>query len=82
MQLIESHGVDNLYGDDESDLRDSGSRSLTKGHSDRETLEIFGCWKQQLADRYGAGSHAPSVPESQRAYDGDNWFEFCEPWVG
>ena len=28
----------------------------------------------------GGGTPYPEVPYSQRQYDGENPFEFCEPW--
>ena len=40
--------------------------------------KIFSCWKQQPAHRFGAGTSAPSIPRSQRQYDGDNHFDYCE----
>ncbi len=45
---------------------------------DYESWEILSCWKEQLADRFGAGTNAPNIPRSQRQYDGDNQFEYCE----
>ncbi|MEZ6081228.1 MAG: hypothetical protein R3C56_37835 [Pirellulaceae bacterium] len=45
---------------------------------DFETWEIYRCWKEQQSDRYGAGTPAPSIPRSQRQFDGDNWFDYCE----
>lgn len=41
-------------------------------------LELYTCWKEQTASRYGGGSPAPFVSRSQRQYDGENSFEFCE----
>ncbi|MCP4479282.1 MAG: hypothetical protein GY818_14445 [Planctomycetaceae bacterium] len=35
-----------------------------------ESWGIYECWKEQLTDRYGGGTPAPSVPFSQRQYDG------------
>lgn len=49
--------------------------------SDRETWEIYRCWKEQQANRFGAGTPAPSTPPSQRQFDGDNWLDQCEPWL-
>ena len=43
--------------------------------------EVYSCWKQQHANRFGAGTSAPSIPRSQRQYDGDNHFDFCEIWI-
>ncbi|MCR9293290.1 MAG: hypothetical protein NXI32_11260 [bacterium] len=48
----------------------------------RESWDIYSCWKEQLTDRFGAGTPSPSIPQSQRAYDGDNWHDYCEVWVG
>ena len=45
---------------------------------DFESWDLFGCWKQQQADRFGGGNAAPAIPLSQRQYDGENYFEFCE----
>jgi hypothetical protein len=47
-----------------------------------EDLEIFSCWRFQQSDRYGAGTAAPYIPTSQRQYDGDNHFDYCEIWLG
>ena len=49
--------------------------------SELEELELYACWKEQTSSRYGGGSPAPFVPRSQRQYDGDNSFEFCEPFA-
>lgn len=50
---------------------------LDQAYSERdfETLEIYRCWKEQSFVRHGAGSPAPSIPRSQRQYDGENWSE-------
>ena len=45
---------------------------------DFESWDLFSCWKQQQADRFGGGNAAPVIPRSQRQYDGENSFEFCE----
>ena len=36
--------------------------------------DIYNCWKEQLSDRFGGGTRAPSIPRSQRQYDGDDYF--------
>jgi len=50
----------------------------TSKSSEWDELELYTCWKEQTASRYGGGSPAPFVPRSQRQYDGENSFEFCE----
>ncbi len=50
--------------------------------SDFETLEIYRNWKEQGFARHGAGTRAPSMPRSQRQFDGDNWHEYCESLRG
>lgn len=42
--------------------------------------DVYSCWKEQLSGRFGGGTPAPAVPRSQRQYDGDNCFEYCETW--
>ena len=49
---------------------------------DSPSWEVYDSWKEQTADRFGGGSPAPSVPFSQRQYDGENHLEFCEVWIG
>ncbi len=48
---------------------------------DEESWEVLRCWKAQGSHRHGGGSPAPGIPFSQRQYDGDNWLDYCEPWV-
>ena len=50
----------------------------TDSEFDADLWEIYGCWKQQQFDRFGAGTSAPNIPRSQRQYDGDNCFDYCE----
>ena len=51
--------------------------------AERDSLEHLRNWKEnQPIGRYGAGTPAPTIPNSQRAYDGDNWHDYCEVWVG
>lgn len=49
---------------------------------DCASWEIFSCWKEQLNDQFGGGTPTPLIPTSQRQYDGENPFEFCEVWLG
>lgn len=46
-----------------------------------DELELYTCWKEQTAGRHGGGSPAPVVPRSQRQYDGENSFEYCEQFA-
>lgn len=46
--------------------------------SDWDELNGYTNWKEQSGNRFGCGSPAPSIPRSQRQYDGENSFEFCE----
>ena len=48
---------------------------------DVTALELFSDWKAAKGDRFGAGSPNPYIPRSQRQYDGDNHFEYCEPFA-
>ena len=48
---------------------------------DFESWDLFSCWKQQQADRFGGGTPAPTIPRSQRQYDGDNFEDYCEPFT-
>lgn len=50
----------------------------TSQKTEWDELELYTCWKKQTNGRYGGGSPAPLVPRSQRLYDGENSFEFCE----
>ena len=51
--------------------------------AERDSLEFLRNWKEhQPIGRYGAGTPVPTIPNSQRAYDGDNWHDYCEVWVG
>lgn len=45
---------------------------------DFESWDLMSCWKEQQADRFGGGNAAPVIPRSQRQYDGENHFEYCE----
>ena len=45
---------------------------------DFESWDLLSCWKEQQSDRFGGGNAAPTIPHSQRQYDGENSFEFCE----
>lgn len=49
--------------------------------SDWDELDLYTCWKEQSDNRFGCGSPAPSIPSSQRQYDGENSFEFCEQFA-
>ena len=56
-------------------LTDSSLLSEPLGPEDcRDVWEIFHCWKEQQG-RFGGGSPAPSIPRSQRQYDGGNWLD-------
>ena len=46
--------------------------------TDELAWDIYSCWKEQMFDRFGCGSRAPSIPRSQRQYEGDNSFDYCE----
>ena len=48
---------------------------------DFESWDLLSCWKQQQADRFGGGTPAPTIPRSQRQYDGDNFEDYCEPFT-
>ena len=48
---------------------------------DFESWELFSCWKEQQKDRVGGGNSAPAIPHSQRQYDGENCFDYCEVLV-
>ena len=61
----------------ESELTDSLSTGDTS--VDFDSWDLLSCWKQQQADRFGGGTPAPGIPRSQRQYDGDNFYEYCEP---
>lgn len=50
----------------------------TSAQPEWDELELYTCWKEQTAGRHGGGSPAPFVPHSQRQYDGENSFEYCE----
>ena len=43
--------------------------------------ELLCSWRQQHGDRLGAGTSSPAIPQSQRQYDGDNHFDYCEVLV-
>jgi hypothetical protein len=43
--------------------------------SDGEELDDYKCWKEQSKNCVGAGTPAPSIPRSQRQYDGDNFYD-------
>ena len=45
---------------------------------DFDSWDLLSCWKEQQSDRFGGGNAAPAIPHSQRQYDGENYFEFCE----
>ena len=48
---------------------------------DASSWDAFRHWKEQFGERFGAGTRAPAIPRSQRQYDGENHFEFCEVYV-
>jgi hypothetical protein len=67
----------------ENDQENQGISNHELAHAvdptfDFESWELLSCWKQQQADRFGGGNNAPEIPCSQRQYDGENSFEFCE----
>lgn len=43
---------------------------------DEVAWDIYSCWKEQLTGRFGGGTPAPSIPNSQRQYDGDNFEDY------
>lgn len=45
---------------------------------DQTAWELFSNWKQHYGDRFGVGNPFPEIPASQRQYDGDNQFDYCE----
>jgi len=55
---------------------------LAVSEPDFESLEGYRWWKEQQSKRFGAGTPAPNIPRSQRQFDGDNWYEYCEPFRG
>jgi hypothetical protein len=57
--------------------RDLSDEELVSATSDQisDALELYRFWKEQTPRRHGAGTPAPSVPRSQRQYDGDNGFD-------
>jgi len=48
---------------------------------DLESWELFRPWNEHEKARYGGGTPAPAIPRSQRRYDGDNSFDYCEVLV-
>ena len=51
---------------------------LSDPNFDFVSWDIFGNWKERNGNQFGAGSPSPSIPRSERQYDGDNYFEYCE----
>lgn len=51
---------------------------LSDPNFDFTSWDIFGNWKERTGNHFGAGSPSPSIPRSERQYDGDNYFEYCE----
>ena len=49
---------------------------------DFESWELLSCWKEQQSDRFGGGNATPTIPHSQRQYDGENHLDFWEVWAG
>jgi len=48
---------------------------------DIDSWELFGWWKEKQVDCFGGGNSAPAIPHSQRQYDGENQFDYCEVLV-
>ncbi len=61
-------------------LSASANTSLATVEQELELIawELFCDWKQQYGSRFGAGTSSPEIPLSQRQYDGDNHFDYCE----
>ena len=59
----------------------SQPESVIDSEFDFDSWNLFGCWKEPQKDRFGGGNSAPAVPFSQRQYDGDNQFDYCEVMV-
>lgn len=59
----------------------ASNNDLAAAVTDELAWDAYSCWKEQLSDRFGGGNSAPPVPHSQRQYDGDNHFEYCEIWA-
>ena len=51
---------------------------MTSRKSDWDELNRYANWKEGNTGQFGCGSPAPCIPLSQRQYDGENSFEFCE----
>ena len=57
----------------------SEESTLEPGTADMEIyVDVIDSFHFQYEDRFGGGTPYPSIPNSQRVYDGNNWFEFCE----
>lgn len=56
------------------------SQEVPVGFAMDESLDVIASFRFQNQDRFGGGTPYPAIPESQRAYDGDNLFEYCESW--
>ena len=54
---------------------------LPEDEFDQAAWEMLSNWKQRHGDRFGAGTPIPEIPQSQRQYDGDNHFDYCEVLV-
>ena len=48
---------------------------------ERDSWELFRPWNEHEKARFGGGTPAPAIPRSQRQYDGDNCFDYCEVLV-
>lgn len=80
--LLHADAQDAGYEADSLDSNPFAEMSAAQARSrksDWDELDLYTCWKEQSGNRFGCGSSAPSIPRSQRQYDGDNSFEFCEP---
>ncbi len=64
---------------------EADSQRVVECHRERsfdfEAWETFRNWKRQQKIRFGNGNSAPDIPRSQRQYDGDNSFDYCEVLV-
>lgn len=69
------------YRDDSTAMPDVELSNDAEADLDYDSWDLFSCWKEQQGDRIGGGNDAPAIPHSQRAYDGDNHFDYCEVLV-
>ena len=61
-----------------TDAANNDNASIPRDHV---AWDIYGNWKEMPSACDGCGTPAPSIPRSQRQYDGDNPFDNCEVWA-